>query len=143
MSCLSFCSHLIPGGIRLVTEPLGPVTTTLSGLISTFTLSGIGIGFFPIRDICVLDLFYLAPGPTAGPPTPLINVAEQFAAVALLACLFPRHDTMRGRQDIDTQAAQHSRNLGLRNIHAASRPADPLDFRDDLFAFRPVLEKKR
>src|SRR5437762_13429124 len=96
MSCLSFCSHLIPGGIRLVTEPLGPVTTTLSGLISTFTLSGIGIGFFPIRDICVLDLFYLSSGPSAACPTPLINVADQFASVALLTCLFHRYYNLRG-----------------------------------------------
>src|SRR6266850_1692907 len=50
-TCLSFCSNVIPGGIGFVTDPLGPVTTTLSALISTFTLSGRGIGFLPIRDI--------------------------------------------------------------------------------------------
>src|SRR5215471_9290197 len=56
MSCLSFCSHLIPGGIGFVTEPFGPVTTTVSDLMSTFTFSGIGIGFLPIRDIASFSL---------------------------------------------------------------------------------------
>jgi len=45
---------VLSGGITFETLPFGPVTTTDSGLISTFTLSGRGIGFFPIRDISLV-----------------------------------------------------------------------------------------
>jgi hypothetical protein len=93
---LSFCSNLIPGGMGFETEPFGPVTTTESGLISTFTLSGIGIGFFPILDI-----------------TPSINVAEQLAAKTLFASFFAGHDPVRGGQDVDAQSTEDSRDFSF------------------------------
>src|SRR5215475_14437503 len=96
----------------LLTVPFGPVTTTASGLISTFTLSGKGMGFLPIRDIS----FSL-----------LVNVAEQLAAEALPACLLAGHNPMRRRQNVDAQTSEHLRNFRLRNVDTATRPADALD----------------
>src|SRR5262245_12284544 len=124
--CLSFCSKRMPGGIGFFTEPLGPVTTTWSCLISTFTLSGTGMGFLPIRDIfCSLS----------------IDIAEQLAAKTLFARLLAGHDTVRRRQNVDTQAAQHLRNFCFRNIHAAARTADAFDVRYYFFAFGPIFEE--
>src|SRR5688572_8482950 len=115
----------MPGGITFVTDPLGPVTTTESGLISTFTLSGRGTGFFPIRDI----------------PYSLIHVAEKFAAESLLASLFARHDSVGSRNDIDSKAAENSRDLFARNVYTATRTADALDVGDHPFALRTVLQE--
>src|SRR3989304_1184397 len=123
---LSFCSNLIPGGIGFVTVPFGPVTTTLRSLISTFTLSGTGMGFFPIRDIDASS----------------INVAEQLAAETLPASMLASHDAVRRRQNVDAQAAEHFRNFGLRNVHAATGPADAFDVRNHRLAFRTVLQEQ-
>src|SRR5207247_9828456 len=106
-TCLSFCSNLMPGGMGFVTDPLGPVTTTVSGFISMFTLSGTGIGCLPILDtlfplyldppngICFNVLFSLLAVRSAA--SGLINVAKHFAPETLLACLLARHDAVRRR----------------------------------------------
>src|SRR5688572_5015431 len=117
----------MPGGITFATDPLGPVTTTESGLMSTFTLSGRGMGFFPIRDI----------------PYSLIHVAEKFAAEPLLASRFARHDSVGSRNDIDSKATENLRYFPARNVHAAPGTADALDVGNHLFTFRTVFQEYR
>src|SRR5262249_55318601 len=125
-TCLSFCSNRMPGGIGFVTEPFGPLTTTWSGLISTFTFSGTGMGFLPILAISLALS---------------IDAAEQLAAKTLPARLLAGHDTVRRRQNVDAQTAQHLRDLCFRNIDAAARTTDAFDIRYHFFTFGPVFEE--
>src|ERR1017187_8468172 len=110
------CSNVMPGGMGTVSFPLGPVTSRRSP-IWIFTPLGSGIGFLPILDICQnLDL---------------PHAAEDLAADVLLMRVPPGHDTARGGQDVDSEAAQHSRNVGLAHIHAAAGTRNALDRGDD------------
>src|SRR6202051_395116 len=47
----SFCSIVMPDGRGVSSLPFGPWTSTVLPSILTVTPFGIGIGFFPIRDI--------------------------------------------------------------------------------------------
>src|SRR5579883_2146 len=110
----SACWMLMPGGIGTVSLPFGPVTSNCEP-IWTFTPPGSGIGFFPIRDI---------------DQNLLPDAAENLAAHVLLVRVAPGHDAARRGQNVDTEPAQHARNLGLPDIDAATRPRDALDGRN-------------
>src|ERR1017187_2546843 len=81
--------------------PFGPSTETFCPFTSTFTLAGMTIGCFPIRDINVLP-----------------DVAEQFSAEVFLARLLIGQQTFRGRDNRHAEAAAHAGNFRRANIAA-------------------------
>src|SRR5579864_9150346 len=102
--------------------PAGPSAETVWPEMLIFTFSGRSIGFLPSRDIC------------------LPNLADQFAAYALLARLAVAHDSLGGRQDLDAQAVHDSPEAVNASEDAAARFGHPLDLRDDRFAVGIVLQ---
>src|SRR5271165_2425029 len=60
----------------------------------------------------------------------LVNLAEDLAADAFLARLASGHHALGRGQNADPQAAEHARNLGMPDIHAATGPRDALQVRD-------------
>src|SRR6267143_1301119 len=131
----SLCSTLIPPGSAVSNFPLGPCTATVSPSILTVTPLGIGIGFFPIRDIRSA----LAPGLVA---RPLPDFAQQFAAYAFAARLSSRHHAPRRGKDVDPHASKHAGNLCAAHIDAASRPRYPLGLRNGSLIVSAILQVK-
>src|SRR5579871_5215850 len=107
----SACLMLIPAGIGTVSFPFGPVTSSAAPTC-TFTPLGSVIGFFPIRDI---------------DQNPLPHPAQNLAAHVLFVRVAPGHDAPRRRQNVDAQAAQHARNIGLADVHATAGPRHAFD----------------
>src|SRR5437773_9582262 len=70
--------------------PLGPSTFTFRPLNSTFTLAGMVMGCFPIRDIIVLVLL------GRGAAGRLPDKTEQFTAQVILASLGAAHHPLGG-----------------------------------------------
>jgi small GTP-binding protein len=70
----------------------------------------------------------------------LPDAAEDLSSDALLMGIPPGHNTARGRQDVDAEAAQHARDLGLADVHAASRARHALDRGDDRRVVGGVLQ---
>src|SRR5881394_1611881 len=103
-------------------SPFGPFTRTVEPFTSTVTPEGIGIGFFPIRDISC-DL--LSP-----------HQRHDFAANLPGACFLVRHDALRRRDDRDAQTATHARQLLCARIAAQTGTRDALHVADH----RLVLE---
>src|SRR5207248_8135767 len=90
----SFCATL----------PLGPSTLTRPGWAVTFTLSGILMGSFPMRDM-------------AGS---LPDGGDQLAAQVLLARLVVDEHALGGGEDGDPQAVHHLGDVGV--PHVAAEP---------------------
>src|SRR5882724_746659 len=80
--------------------PFGPSTKTFCPFTSTFTLGGMAIGCFPIRDINLPD------------------IAEQFSAKIFFACLHVGHHAFRRRNDRDSKTAAHARDFRRADIFA-------------------------
>src|SRR5581483_10984567 len=95
--------------------PFGPSTKTFCPFTSTFTLGGMAIGCFPIRDINLPD------------------VAEQFSAEIFFACLIVGHHAFRRGDDRDAEAAAHARNFRRADIFAQTGFAHALQAFDDTF----------
>src|SRR4051812_8286482 len=93
--------------------PFGPSTKIFCPFTSTFTLGGMAIGCFPIRDINLPD------------------VAEQFSAEVFLAGLHVGHDAFRRRNDGDAEAAAHARDFRGADILAQTGFADAFQAFDD------------
>src|SRR5580692_4908864 len=137
----SLCSTTMPAGRAVSNLPLGPCTSTVLPSILTVTPLGIGIGFFPIRDIrSALKL--LAPGfqlvqldfgfgeqPEARSDS-LPDLAQQFAAHAFFTGLASRHHSPWRSKDVDPHTAEHARNLAAPHIDAASRARYALRLRN-------------
>src|SRR5664279_2181108 len=107
-----------------VRAPLGPLTVTSGPSIVTSTPAGTGIGSLPIRDMS----------------SPLPDVGEDFPAHLLLGGLPVGQQTGRGRDDRDTQPAEHLGQLGGPCVHAQPGLGHPPDPGDGPFAVRAVLE---
>src|SRR5262245_20333390 len=120
----SSCLNAMPGGSAWRSLPFGPCTSTAPSDTCTLTPAGIGMGFLPIRDM-------------VNSP----DVAEDFAADALLARLAAGHHAARRGQDGGAQPAEHGRDVLAAEVDAAAGTADALDAGDDALAARPVLEQ--
>src|SRR6476661_4848068 len=114
-----------PLAIGTVSLPLGPVTSSVSP-ICTLTPFGRGIGFFPTLDICF--------------PRPLPDAAENLSAHFLAMRGAAGHYAARRRQDVDTQTAEHARDILLSHVDAAARTRNALDLRDHRPAVGAVFE---
>src|SRR5690348_8454676 len=79
-----------------VRVPLGPFTVTRRSSSVTSTPDGTGMGSLPMRDILRSPL---------GPSLP--DVGEDFPTHALLVCLAVGQQALAGRDDRDTEAAEH------------------------------------
>src|ERR1044071_3402073 len=86
--------------------PFGPSIKTFCPFTSTFTLGGMAIGCFPIRDINLPD------------------VAEQFSAEILFARLIVRHHAFRRGNNGDAETAAHARNFRCADVFAQTGFAD-------------------
>src|ERR1035441_8555265 len=118
------CSKVMPSGIGTRSLPLGPVTSNCSPTL-ILTPLGSGIGFLPILDIA---------------QTSLPDTAENFPADMFLLRGPAGHDSARGGHDVDPHAAQHARDVGLADIHAAPGPRYTLDLRDHRRVAGTVLQ---
>src|SRR5262249_4002126 len=81
-----------PGGMRLPSSALGPLTFRTFPSFLTSTPFGIATGILPMRDTCV------------SPGSP--DVAEDLAAQLLFPCLLAGHDPAGRREDGDSETAQ-------------------------------------
>src|SRR3954447_8021705 len=116
--------------IGCVSSPRGPLTrTTLSSPTATSTPLGISMGFLPIRLICV---------PRSFPSLP--HVGEDLPADALLGRRTVGHHAARGRDQRDTEAAHHARQLTAAAVQPPARRGHPADAGDRPLLARPVLE---
>src|SRR5688500_20353340 len=86
-------------------SPFGPFTRTVCPSIFTSTPCATVTGRRPMRLISP-------------------DVGEDFPAQPLLLGVSPGHDTGRGRDDRDAEAANHARHLGLARVHAEAGTAD-------------------
>src|SRR5258708_3185340 len=102
--------------------PAGPSAETVWPAMLIFTFSGRSIGFLPSRDITLPDL------------------ADQFAADALLARLAVAHDALRCRQHLDAQAVHDASEAVHAPEDAAARLRDALDVRDHGLAGPVILQ---
>src|ERR1700759_1716890 len=98
---LSATVTLTTGAKSLETLPLGPSTRTVSPVMVTLTLSGMGTGCLPIRLLGV-----------AGLP----NVADHFATRPLTAAVGVLHQPLRSRKDADAESVEDPGNLGVAEI---------------------------
>src|SRR5260221_746643 len=105
-------------------EPFGPFTVTTLSSWRTSTPLGSVISFLPIRDMGFS----------------LPDLAEDFAADAILHGIMTREHALRGGDDGQSQAAEHPRDLLLVAVDAAPRPRDTLDAVDDGLAVYRILE---
>jgi hypothetical protein len=92
---------------------------TVCPLMVMFTLGGIAMGRFPIRDIsCLLD------------DDDLPNVAKHFATHSLFAGIAIGHDATRGRDDCNANSTQDSGQIFVVGINAQTGLADPFQATD-------------
>src|SRR5580704_10895498 len=144
----SFCSTVMPDGNAVSSLPFGPCTATVLPSILTVTPLGIGIGFFPIRDIidqlsAISSQFQSAPLKADGRQLKaafLVNLAQQLAAYTCFARLAARHHAARRGEDVDTHASQHARNLAAAHIDAAAGTRHPFDLGDRCLVISAVLQ---
>src|ERR1039457_1907635 len=127
----SFCSSLTPAGMWVVTSPFGPFTRTLSSSMAYVTPFGTASGRREWRD-----LLFVYPGKLIA----LVDLAKPFAAHAFLARLAPGHYASGRGQDADPQTAENTRNLGVSDIHAATRTRNPLQVRNRRRVVGAVLQ---
>src|SRR6266568_9263506 len=125
-SCPSFRVNLMPGGTGVVSLPFGPCTSSAVSPTATFTPEGTGMTLRPTRDIV---------------PSSLPDVAEDLAAHSLARGRPSGHDSARGGEDVDAEAAVHAGDLVLAAVDPAARAAHPLQVGDHPLHPRPVLEE--
>src|SRR5678815_4139799 len=129
----SSCANTMPGGTYWFSLPLGPCTSTPPGTVFTVTPFGIGIGFFPMRDMfsscCCCR-------------SPLPDVAEHFAADTGLARRASGHHATRRREDVRPQPSEHRRHIVDTQIHATAWTADALDAGDNAFTVGAVFQEQ-
>src|SRR5690606_19713032 len=120
-TCMSGCS------VR-ESSPFAPLTRTVLPSIFTSTPAGSGIGCLPMRDTTATSL------------APLPDVADDFAAHALLARFLVRHQAFGRGQPGDAEPAQYPRDLVPAGVDAPARLADALQPRNDPLLVGAVLE---
>src|SRR5260221_13378992 len=89
-------------------SPFGPFTATSWPFTFTSTPLGTVMGSLPIRLM---------------PSSP--HVRQDFAAEGSALGLATGHQSRRGRDDRDAQAAEDPRHLGLARVDPQARPAEP------------------
>src|SRR5262245_16284608 len=112
---------IVTSGSRvLVSVPFGPSTRTVPSATWSFTLSGMGIGRRPMRDMSLLS----SPGlsPWLSP-----YLADDLAAHTLPPRFAVREDALRRGQDADAETAAHRGNVVLPHVDAQARTAHPAD----------------
>src|ERR1700729_2984196 len=117
--CFSDCTTDTPLASGSDREPLAPLMVTASGAMVAVTPWGRSTGALAILDITMLS------GSGSG------DDAQDFAALAVGACLAIGHHTLRRRHDHRAHAAQNLGQLVLAAIDAQARPADTLQAVDD------------
>src|SRR6266496_196654 len=116
----------MPGGTGVLSFPFGPCTSSAVSPMETFTPEGTGMTLRPTRDIV---------------PSSLPDVAEDLAAHSLARGRASGHDSARGGEDVDAEAAVNAGDLVLAAVDPAARAAHPLQVRDPPLHPRPVLEE--
>src|SRR5215213_6991585 len=111
--------------------PLGPLTVTRLWSIATSTPDGTAMGSLPMRDMLVSPL----------PVSSLPDVGEDFPTHALLVCLAVGQQALAGRDDRDTQAAEHLRKTRVLGVHPETGLADPANARDGALPVAAALER--
>src|SRR5690349_1342273 len=102
------------GSIERAMLPSGPLTEIWVGVMVTSTPFGSGMGFLAIRDMAL----------SSG------DDADHFAADTGGARLAITHDALRGRDDRDTQAVHHARQVVAPLVDAQARLGDALQALD-------------
>src|ERR1700710_1365625 len=92
--------------------PLGPLTVTVFAWTCTSTPDGTGTGSLPMRDIASTSASW---SPDEG---------EDFPTYALLVRLTVREQTLAGRDDRDTESAEHLGQAGGLRVHTQAGLAD-------------------
>src|SRR5688572_12697441 len=119
----SSCLNVTPAGTGVLRVPFGPFTSSWLSLIFTVTPAGIVIGFFPTRDIT------------------LINLCQNLAADVFRLRTFAAHQPARGGNDVDAVTAEHPRDLASAYIDSASGARHSRKMRDRRGAFRIVAKE--
>src|SRR5262245_51539765 len=102
-----------------VSVPFGPSTRTVPSATWSFTLSGMGIGRRPMRDMRILS----SPG--------LPYLADDLAAHTLPPRFAVRQDALRRGQDADPETAAHRGDVVLPHVDPQARTAHAADAGDD------------
>src|SRR5688572_5170635 len=110
--------------------PLGPLTVTRRLSTVTSTPDGTAMGSLPMRDMLLLSFSVSS----------LPDVGEDFPTHALLVGLAVGQQALAGRDDRDTQAAEHLRETGALGVDPEAGLADAPDARDGALAVAAVLE---
>src|SRR6476469_9676506 len=108
--------------------PLGPLTVTVWAFTCTSTPDGTGTGSLPMRDIAI--------PPGSWSP----DVGEDFPTHTLAVGLTVGEQPLAGRDDRDTEAAEHLGQRGVLGVHAQAGLADPAYAGDGALAVAAVLE---
>src|SRR3954451_19384990 len=109
--------------------PLGPLTVTTGPSIATSTPEGTGTGSLPMRDM-------VSSPPGLSSP----DVGEDFPTHALLVGLAVGEQPLAGRDDRDTEAAEHLGQPGGLRVDAQARLADAAYAGERALAVAAVLE---
>ena len=116
----------LSGSQPLLDRPLGS-RLQLGSYLSVYSLLPVFLTAFGPSNhgltLCPSGLYPCA-------PRLLVYVAEDLAADVLLASLGIGHDTLRRREDGDTQTVQYAGHLRYRRITAKTRTADTLQVLD-------------
>src|SRR3954469_10036864 len=98
--------------------------------MATSTPDGTSIGSLPMRDMSVSSCRSRSP-----------DVGEDFPTHALLVGLAVGQQALAGRDDRDTQAAEHLRETRVRGVDPQAGLADPPDARDGALPAAAVLQR--
>src|SRR3954468_20668566 len=115
-----------------VRVPLGPLTVTMFAWTCTSTPDGTGTGSLPMRDIASTS----ASSSCSGSP----DVGEDFPTYTLAVGLTVGEQALAGRDDRDTEAAEHLGQRGVLGVHAQAGLADPAYAGDGALTVAAVLE---
>src|SRR5688500_1398059 len=104
----------------------GPLTVTCWPSTATSTPEGIGMGILPMRDM--------------SPYLPSPDVGEDFPAYPSMVGLPVGEQPLAGRDDRDTQSAEHPGQAGALGVHPQARLGDPAHAHQGALPLLAVLE---
>src|SRR4051794_26316660 len=125
----SFFSTVMGAVTECDKVPLGPLTVTRASSMATSTPDGTSIGSLPIRDMTVSSSGLSSP-----------DVGEDFPTHALLVGLSVGEQALAGRDDRDTQTAEHARQAGVLGVDPQAGLADAAHAGDRTLAVAAVLQ---
>src|SRR6478736_6920565 len=124
------CSTVIGAATVWDRVPLGPLTVTIGPSIAMSTPDGTATGSLPIRDMLFFSFSVSS----------LPDVGEDFPTHALLVCLAVGQQALAGRDDRDTQSAEHLRKAGALGVDPEAGLADAAYARNGALAVATELE---